>query len=136
MNIFTDIVFIFVFVFVILHYGIVDVRKTNVVWQKLYMFVAVTLFASLLYAMKSIRRQQTIRPWDIINDGVFVGLLAFIGHTLLFDMLYTPDTQQWVTSFASASYFTVDVLLAFYICLSILVGKSIGYIFSTNACIN
>jgi hypothetical protein len=136
MNIFTDVVFIFVFVFVILHFGIINIRETNVVWQKLLMFLAVTMFTFLLYAMKSVRRQQTVKPWDVINGALFVGLLTFIGHTIMFDMLYTQETQKWVTSFTDGKYLTVNVLLAFYICASILIGKSIGYIFNTNACIN
>lgn len=134
MNTFTDIVFIFVFVFVILHFGIINIRQTNVVWQKLGMFVAVTVFSSLLFLLKSIRRQQTIDTWNIINNGLMIGLLAFVGHTIMFDMLYTPETQKWVVSFVDSKYLSVNILLAFYICLSITIGKSFGYIFNTNAC--
>ena len=138
MNTFTDIVFIFVFVFVILHFGIINLyaENANIVWQKLAMFVAVTIFASLLYVMKAIRRQQIIKPWAAISSGVFIGLLAFIGHTMMFDMLYMPTTQEWIKGFADGKYFTRNVLLAFYICFTILIGKSVGCVFNSDPCIN
>jgi|WetSurMetagenome_2_1015567.scaffolds.fasta_scaffold449954_1 hypothetical protein len=134
MNTFTDVVFIFVFVFVILHFGVVNVREMSIVLQKLYMFVAVTIFASFLYLMKAIRRQQTIKMWDIIYNGLFIGLLSFIGHTIMFDMLYAPETQSWVTSFADGKYLTVNILLAFFVSVSVLFGKTIGYVFNTEMC--
>src|ERR1700677_2859847 len=96
MNAFTDIVFIFVFVFVILHFGLIDVTSTNVVSQKIYMFIAVTFFVTIMNLMKSVRRQTPIRMWDSISNGLFIGILAFIGYTFLFDLWYMPDTNNWL----------------------------------------
>lgn len=136
MNIFTDVVFIFVFVFVILHFGVINIRGMSIVLQKIYMFIAVTIFASFLYLMKAIRRQQTIKTWNIIHNGLFIGLLAFIGHTVMFDMLYAPETQSWVTSFADGKYLTVNILLTFFVCVSVLFGKTLEYVFNTEICNN
>lgn len=134
MNTFTDIVFIFVFIFVILHFGIINIRETNVVWQKLYIFIAVTFFASLLYVMKSIRRQTPIDTWNVINNGLFVGLMAFIGHTLLIDMLYMRETHDWIISLVDDTFFTWNILLCLFICSSVAVGKSVICIFNTDTC--
>ena len=134
MNQFTDIVFIFVFVFVILHFGVINITATNVVAQKLYIFIAVTMFSWLLYSLKSIRRQCPIKVWDVISNGLIIGMLAFIGHTIFFDLLYMPETNKWISSTIDDTYFTHNIMLCIFICTSVLVGKSIGFIFYTEPC--
>ena len=132
MNIFTDILFIFVFVFIILHFKLIDITSQNVVTQKTLMFVSVTIFASLLYAIKSIRHNKPINTWDVINSGVIIGILSFIGHTFLFDMWYMKESSEWLKSHIDEKYITLNVILTFYICILISFGKFIGYIFDTE----
>ena len=72
MNVFTDIIFIFVFVFVMLHFKIIDISSNNIILQKFILFLAVTIFAWLLYSLKAIRRQQPINVWDVVNNGLFI----------------------------------------------------------------
>lgn len=134
MNTFTDIVFIFVFVFVILHFGMINITTTNVVTQKLYIFLAVTMFSWLLYSIKSIRRQCPIKIWDVISNGLIIGILAYVGHTLFFDMLYMPETNKWIADTIDNTYFTHNIMLCIFICTSIMIGKSVGYIFYTEPC--
>lgn len=134
MNVFTDIVFIFVFVFVILHFGLIDITNTNVVAQKIYMFIAITIFATLLSLMKSIRKQTPIRMWHSINNGLIIGILAFIGHTFLFDLWYMPESNAWLSSIVDGQYITLNILMALFISLTIMIGKSINLVFSTELC--
>lgn len=136
MNTFTDILFIFVFVFVILHFGLINITSNNVVTQKLYMFIAVTMFASMLYVMKSIRRQCPIKVWDVISSGLIIGMLAYVGHTLMFDMWYMKETHDWIANIVDEQYFTLNIVLSLFICFAIAVGKSVGYIFNTDLCSN
>src|SRR5579872_4598065 len=112
MNAFTDIVFIFVFVFVILHFGLIDITSTNVVVQKIYMFIAITVFATLLSLMKSIRNKTPIRMWHSIINGLIIGILAFIGHTFMFDLWYMPETNGWLSSIVDGHYITLNILMA------------------------
>jgi hypothetical protein len=134
MNIFTDIVFIFVFVFVILHFKLISITETNVVFQKIFLFITVSLFATALHVMKTIRRQKPVNMFLSFNDGLLIGLLAFIGHTLLFDLWYMPDTNNWLTNMVDNKYITLNVLVAMFISSSIIVGKSTTYIFKTEPC--
>lgn len=134
MNQFTDIVFIFIFVFVILHFGVINITTTNVVTQKLYIFIAVTIFSWLLYSIKYIRKQCPIKVWDVISNGLIIGMLAFIGHTIFFDMLYMPETHHLINGSMDDTYWTHNIVLCLFICSSILLGKSVGYIFSTDPC--
>lgn len=139
MNPFTDVIFIFVFVFVILHFGIVvisDENNNNIIMQKFTLFIAVTIFAWFLYAMKSIRYRYPIQVWDVISSGLIIGVLAYVGHTVYYDLMYMKETNEWMDAniFKDSKIFTPEILLTLFVCFSILVGKSIGYIFNTEPC--
>lgn len=132
MNTFVDIVFIFVFVFVLMHFEIIEIRRTNIVSQKLLIFVAVTLFASLLSAMKSIRRRCPVDTWRIVNAGVLTGLFAFIGHTILFDLIYMRETRDTVDSIKDKM--NIEILLALMIVFAITLGRSVKFVFTVDDC--
>ena len=134
MNQFTDIVFIFVFVFIILHFGVVNISTTNIVAQKLYIFTAVTIFSWLMNSIKSIRRQCPLKVWDIISNGLIIGIFAYAGHTLFIDMLYIPETHAWIKNTRNNTYFTSNIMLIIFICTSIMIGKSMEFIFYTEPC--
>jgi hypothetical protein len=134
MNIFTDIVFIFVFIFTLLQFGIINIKTTNIIIQKFYIFIAVTMFCWLLYSMKSIRRQNSIKIWDMISNGLIIGMLAYVGHTLFFDMYYMPETHILLSNNIDSIFFTHEIMLCIFISISIMIGKSVGYIFYTEAC--
>jgi len=133
MNAFTDIVFIFVFVFVILHFKLVDITSNNIIIQKFFMFIAVIIFAWFLYSLKSIRHKYPIEVKNIITNGLIVGILAYVGHTLMFDLLYMKDTNQWMIDRIN-NYFTANIMLSFFICMSIAIGYSIRCLFNTDTC--
>lgn len=107
---------------------------TNVVMQKIYIFIAVTIFTWLLYSLKSIRRQCPVKIWDIVNNGLMIGILAYVGHTAFFDLLYMPETHGWIAGTIDDTYFTHNVVLSIFVSASIMIGKSIGYIFYTESC--
>jgi H+/Cl- antiporter ClcA len=134
MNTFVDLVFIFVFVFVLTHFMIVSVKATDIITQKLLIFLAVTIFATLLSVMKSIRRQCPVNTWKAINSGVLVGLFAYIGHTILFDLNYMEGTRDLVQSTRESIPGGLETLLALMIILAIAFGKSMRYIFSVDDC--
>ena len=134
MNIFTDIVFIFVFVFTLLQFGIINIKSTNIIIQKFYIFIAVTMFCWLLFSMKSIRRQCSIKIWDMISNGLIIGMMAYVGHTLFFDMYYMPETHTLLSQNIDPIFFTHEIMLCIFISLSIMLGKSVGYIFYTEPC--
>jgi len=135
MNLFTDIVFIFVFVFVLLHFRIINITCMNVVTQKIIMFLAVTAFATLIAVLKSIRQQRPIDMWGSINAGLYAGLFAFIGHTILFDMWYMPETTNLIKKSVDHKYITLNVVLALYVSFTIAIAKMLRCLFVTNPCL-
>lgn len=134
MNLFTDIVFIFVFVFSLLYFGLIDITSTNIVSQKIFIFIAVMIFSTLMDIMKSIRCKTPIDMWSSITTGLGTGILSFVGHTILFDLWYMPETNGFLSGLIDGRYITVNVLTALFICITITIGRSIGFIFTTKSC--
>jgi hypothetical protein len=134
MNPFTDIIFIFVFVFTLLQFGLINIDTTHPVLVKIYIFIAVTLFAFMLHSMKAIRRVTHINIWDIVTSGVIVGFLSFVGSTFYYDMVYTAETKPIIVNMIDNTYFTENVMLCLFISTSVMIGKSAVYIFNIESC--
>jgi hypothetical protein len=134
MNEFTDMVFIFVFVYLVVYYGIIDIADQNIVVQKFYMFIAVFTFATILEAMKSIRRKYPIHMWKIVGNGLLIGMLAFIGQTFMYDINYMEDTRPIIDNMKDV--FSPPALFGVFIVSAIAVGKSVRYIFNTDYCLD
>ena len=134
MNPFTDIVFVFVFVFCLLHFKLIDLEKPNIVQTKIAMFMYVTVFATILNMMKSIRRQLPIDVWNSAGDGIIIGILAYAGHTMVYDIWYMESTRAMIQDRVDPTYFTINILVALSVSLAITIGKTVKFIFATEPC--
>lgn len=130
MNVFFDAVLIFIFVFMLTYTKVIDISATNVIQQKILMFLAVSLCATLISICKTICNNHIVDMWKSINSGIIIGLLAFVGHTFMFDLFYMPQTSDLVKSMNnSISY---EIILASMIAISITIGKELKYIFTID----
>jgi hypothetical protein len=133
MNTFVDLVFIFVFVFVIITL-LIDIRH-SLIANKLLLFLAVTIFATMLSMMKSVRRRCPVDTWKSINSGVFTGIFAFVGYTLLWDMYSVDgDSREFIKSAATKTPGGMNALLAIMVVLAICFGRAARYIFVMDDC--
>jgi hypothetical protein len=127
MNVFIDIVFLFVYIYVLIYF-LLDLEKTDVITQKIIIFLGIFFFASLLSIIKFIRDQKIVDVNFSINSGLYIGLFAFIGHTILFDLNYMPKTRPIIENIKENIPGGLDMLLTLTIILSITFGKSVKYI--------
>jgi len=133
MNEVTDIVFIFVFVYVIIFYGIVDLKQ-SIVLQKVYLFIAVFIFSSVLELMKYVRTKSPVRTWSIFGNALLVAMLSFIGHTIMYDINYDDNTRPYINQMKSSM--RPEFVPCIFIAVTIAVGKSIKYLFINDCCEN
>ncbi len=130
MNVFIDAVFIFVFVFVLMHFKIIDIKETNVVYQKFLIFIAVTLFATSLSIIKTIQSDCPINFWNSVNSGLIVGALAFVGHTLMFDLFYMPETRPLIDAMKES--FALEIILSTMIASAVVFSRVTRYVFTVD----
>lgn len=132
MNTFVDTVFIFIFVFVLIYFKLINIRNTNVITQKLLIFLAVTAFATILSVMKSIRRRCPVDTWKAISSGALTGLFAFIGYTLFYDLFYLPESRPYMDALKDTAGF--EILIGLSIVFAILMGRATYYIVAIDDC--
>lgn len=134
MNEFTDILFIFILVFVLLHFSIIDVNEfntDNIILQKIYIFVAVTLFSSLLELIKLARMGCRVEAWNILSKGLLTGMFAYIGHTLLIDLTVMDSSRELIEGFEK-DYFPLKLILALFITFAVIISRTFMFMFRND----
>jgi hypothetical protein len=135
MNTFVDLVYIFVFVFVILSL-LIDIRS-SLISNKILLFLAVAIFSTLMSVMKSIRRKCPVDTWRSINSGIFTGIFAFVGYTLLWDMYSVKgnkSSREFINDASNNVPGGMNTILAIIVVLSIAFGRAARYIFVADDC--
>ena len=85
--------------------------------------------------MKSVRRRCPVDTWKSINSGVFVGIFAFVGYTLLWDMYSVKgDSRDYIQKMAGTIPGGMNTILAIMVALAIAFGRAARYVFVTDDC--
>lgn len=86
-------------------------------------------------AMKSIRRRCPVDTWRSINSGVFTGIFAFVGYTLLWDMYSIKgESRELIKNAADNVPGGMNTLLAIMVVIAIAFGRASRYIFVMDDC--
>lgn len=135
MNEITDIVFIFVFIYVITYFGIINLRgHQHIIIQKVYLFIAVFIFSSVLELLKFVRKKTPVKTWSIFGNALFIAMLSFIGLTIMYDMNYDENTRPAFDTVRSSM--RPEFVPCVFIAITIALGKSIKYLFANDCCEN
>lgn len=127
MTMIIDIVAIFVFVYILMYLNIIKTTGNhfnNVVHQKVIMFLAVTVFAAFLYLMNAMSKERPIKYKDVIYESLLIGLFAFIGQTILFDLYFMEETKPMITN-VTENYVSFELLTASFVAVAVACGKLI-----------
>ncbi len=128
MNDFTDIVFIFIFVFVITYYDIVNIRTNNIIVQKILICLGVFVFTFVLELLKSTNTHHSVNIGASIARSILTAMSAFIGHTLLIDLGYIDATKECVDILHKIS--CPEVAIGLFVVFGITIGRSIKHLFA------
>lgn len=134
MNEITDIVFIFVFVYVITYFGIINLRGQHIIIQKVYLFIAIFIFSSILELLKFVRKKLPVNTWSIFGNALVIAMLSFIGLTVMYDMNYDENTRPYFNTIHSSM--RPELIPCIFIAITIALGKSIKYLFTNDCCEN
>ncbi len=96
MNDFTDLMFIFIYVFVLMYFHIIDVRNGNIIMQKLIIAVSVFGFVLLLELIKSVNMKHPRNIKTLVVRCMLAGFFAYVGHTMLIDLMHIDDTRPYI----------------------------------------
>lgn len=97
MNVITNSVFIFIFIFVSLVIGIPGAEDNNIIKNKIFLFGGLFIFQMMLKFVYKIRYHCTdTNLKSIVNDSLLVGTYGIIGYSLFIDMLNMKNTRDMI----------------------------------------
>lgn len=128
MNDFTDIVFVFVFVFVLMYYEVINVRGSDVIFQKLFICFGVFWFVLVLELIKSVNTNCIPDVRKVLKKCALTTLYAFIGFTVLTDVQLIEKPKEFTSKLCNAT--CQEFTIGLFVVIGIAVGRSMQHMFS------
>lgn len=95
MNIFTDILFLFVYLFALLYFKIPDVANNNYLIHKFFLFIAIFGYYYVIHIIKKIKYGCKIDPYQILTESLNMSLFCILGYSIYVDMMYMDSTKSY-----------------------------------------
>lgn len=125
MNLLTYIILIFIYVFSITYFGLIDLKNSNPLTQKLFIFIALFIFGIFIETIKKINNNCKTTIYDIFVASLTVGFVGFVGQTIFMDLILMPETSSIMNS--SINTVSMELILSLFISISILLSKISTY---------
>lgn len=129
MNIFTDLLFLFIFIYSMLFFKIPDIETDNYIYHKLIFFVTIFLFTFISQILMKLRNNCKIIASEIFNRSLEVAISGLIGYSLYIDLTIMESTKEYMTSY---SKYILYLMIALTIVLFIGIVKIARVVFSYN----
>ncbi len=101
MNIFTDILFLFVYIITMLYLEIPDIKNNNYPIHKLYLFIGIFVYYFVVQVIKKIKNKCQIHPFVLLQDSLIISLFCVLGYSLYVDFKYWDYTKEYITAIDS-----------------------------------
>lgn len=95
MNIFTDTLYLFIFMFVMLQFDIPDINDDNKILHKFYMFVNISIFYFLVKLIKKIKNKCKIEPIVMFKQSIMTALLCVLGYSFYIDFTLMEQIKDF-----------------------------------------
>ena len=95
MNIFTDILFLFLFILALFYFRLPNVLNNNYIIHKIYIFIAVFGFYYIMQMIKKVKSRCSIEPYNIVQKSFITALLCVIGYSIYTDLLINESTKDY-----------------------------------------
>lgn len=131
MNIFTNILIIFIFVYVLLYFKIIDVENGLYIQHHVAIFMLLFFFQFCTLILVKIKNQCGIDIGGAINHSLKIALAGVIGYSIYIDLIFMEQTKGFMASLIEseyAKYFTINCSIVSCIMLT----KMIGLMFNTQ----
>ena len=117
MNIFTDALFLYVFIFIILYFKVINLESDNYIKHKLYLFLAVTGFIYLVQIIKKIKSRCRVDPKNLAFESIKLGTLATLGYSIYTDLVHMNWSSEYMASIEEMNkkYLVVALIMITFI---------------------
>lgn len=135
MNLFTDALFMFIYLFALFYFGIPNIKNDNYLLHKLVIFLAIFAFNYIIQLIKNIRNQCKVDPIKILVNSLFMGLIATVGYSIYVDLVHMSWSKDFIiNTFSDLKYDDTKrySALSLLIVFSVIIIKLIGLMFNTS----
>lgn len=94
MNIFSDILFLFVYIVTLMYFEMPNVNNNDYPIHKLYLFISIFGYYFVTQLIKKIKNDCHVDPYAITQDSLMMGLLCVLGYSIYVDLIYWDYTRQ------------------------------------------
>ena len=129
MNIFTDLIFIYVYIATLIFLGFINFDTDNYLLQKLYLFVAVVIFTSLMETLKTFKTNCKKTGKNIFNESLKIGTVSVMGLMIYTDLLHMDWSQETFENINSSN-FNRSLIIPLITVLAIMIVKLTAVMFN------
>lgn len=96
MNIFTNLLFSFIFLSIITYFKLPDVNEETYIQNKIILFLAMFFFSFSITIISKIKNGCKILVKDIVNDSVSKALHCTLGYSIYVDLMNMKNTKEFI----------------------------------------
>lgn len=126
MNIFTDALYLFAYIIVLLYFKLPDVINNNYLTHKLYLFVAIFAYHYVISLIKKIKHNCKINANIILKHSLTMSLYAILGYSIYVDLLFMDWSKDYFGDINEVNpikrYFVITLIIVTFITLIQMVG--------------
>lgn len=118
MNIFTDLLFLFLFLYSVLFFKIPDIENDNYINHKFILFLAIFVFSFTTQIIAKLRNNCAINHISLISKSLQIAVMAVIGYSLYVDLNIMEWSKDYVSSVINSKYslyLTVSIIMIMFI---------------------
>lgn len=131
MNIFTNLLFIFIFVYIALYCQFPNINNDSYIFHKFIIFILLFCFQFIVQLLIKVKNKCKININRIISKSMIIALLAVVGYSVYIDLNYMDYTKNYFESFAydpKLIYLMATIMIILFISLY----KIIETLFNVN----
>jgi hypothetical protein len=133
MNIFTDILFLFIFLCTLLFLRLPDVINHNYIYHELCLFIAVFVYFYTVELIKTIKNKCKIKPYNMLKDTLTMSLYTIIGYVIYVQLMYMDWSKDYFSDVVnvcntSKRFISISLIMVMFITLI----KLSGMLFKNN----
>ncbi|AYV75733.1 MAG: hypothetical protein Terrestrivirus3_2 [Terrestrivirus sp.] len=99
MNIFTEVLFLFVFVYALIILKLPDMTKDDYIFQKFSIFVSLFCFYFVLQALNTLRCNSMVSMSDLVKNSFIVAISGVLGLTVYTDLLNMEWSHDYIEQY-------------------------------------
>lgn len=131
-NIFTDVLFLFIYIFTLFFLRLPDVTNSNYFMHKIFIFISVFAFSYVLELIKLIKNECKIDTNIILQKSLNTAIYCALGYSIYVDMLYMNSTSSYFGNIAEVNLTNRFLVISLIIIVFVTSVRLVELLFETN----